>query len=155
MAGRCHNSEVSGLNSFGNAAVKKLLGYLRENYFHMISGGYGMCSRSFGLLSDYVVGFKIILANGNHLAIMRPDSHYTISRKTDKTKIARIFWNSYQLSPYRKLCHFQPLQYIQRMPKKPTFYLFCLTPVQKRIVFDKNKLSGPVTINFQIFIIFI
>ena len=55
-----------------------------------------MCSRSFGLLSDYVVGFKIVLANGNHVAIMRPGSHYLIpdihQKAEDKTLNDDLYW---------------------------------------------------------------
>ena len=41
---------------------------------HVQSGGYGMLRRSFGLLCDYVEGFEIILANGKHEKIWRPNS---------------------------------------------------------------------------------
>ena len=40
---------------------------------HVQSGGYGMLRRSFGLLCDYIEGFEIILANGKHEKIWRPN----------------------------------------------------------------------------------
>jgi len=41
---------------------------------HVQTGGYGQLNRSFGLLSDYVEGFDIVLASGDHKTIWRPDS---------------------------------------------------------------------------------
>ena len=40
---------------------------------HVQSGGYGMLTRSFGLLADNVEGFEIVLANGNHRKIWKPN----------------------------------------------------------------------------------
>ena len=41
---------------------------------HVQTGGYSLLIRAFGLLSDYVEGFDIVLANGDHVRIWKPDS---------------------------------------------------------------------------------
>ena len=52
---------------------------------HVQTGGYGMLCRSFGLLSDYIEGFDIVLADGaeaRHVSVWRPnrwvDFHYRL-----------------------------------------------------------------------------
>ena len=40
---------------------------------HVQTGGEGALVRSFGLLGDYVEGFEIVLASGNHVKIWKPN----------------------------------------------------------------------------------
>jgi len=49
---------------------------------HVLTGGYGQLIRAFGLLSDYVEGFDIVLASGNHVTIWRPDSELADKDRT-------------------------------------------------------------------------
>jgi hypothetical protein len=43
---------------------------------HFQTGGYGMLERAFGMMCDHVEGFEIVLADGEHHKIWRPNSLY-------------------------------------------------------------------------------
>lgn len=40
---------------------------------HTQTGGMGMFTRALGLFIDYIVGFRIVLADGRHVAVHKPD----------------------------------------------------------------------------------
>jgi FAD/FMN-containing dehydrogenase len=68
-------------------ALKDAAAFLRDNKLllphgecplvnfggHAQTGGYGHYLHSFGITSDYVTAFDIILSNGEHKTIRRPD----------------------------------------------------------------------------------
>ena len=49
---------------------------------HVQTGGYGQLVRAFGLLSDYVEGFDIVLASGDHVRIWKPNSEMADQDRT-------------------------------------------------------------------------
>lgn len=53
---------------------------------HVLTGGYGMLTRAFGLLSDYVEGFDIVLASGDHARVWKPESEMADRDRTPETK---------------------------------------------------------------------
>ena len=74
---------------------------------HVQTGGYGMLARSFGLLSDYVEGFEIVLANGKHEKIWRPNSPQAPKETTSEND--DLYWAVLGGSPgnYGILTHVQ------------------------------------------------
>ena len=57
---------------------------------HAQTGGYGMLTRSFGLFSDTIEGFEIVLANGKHEKIWRPSSPYADAATVEEND--DLFW---------------------------------------------------------------
>ena len=55
-------------------------------YYCYNLGGYGQLSRAFGLLSDHVEGFEIVLASGEHVTVWKPDSDILDQHPTVKPK---------------------------------------------------------------------
>ena len=57
---------------------------------HVQTGGYGMLMRSFGLMSDYIEAFEIVLANGKHERIWKPNSPFALDGTTEENN--DLFW---------------------------------------------------------------
>ena len=61
---------------------------------HVQTGGYGQLGRAFGLLSDHVQGFEIVIASGELKHIWRPESHLAKKNEAtlDKELNDDLFW---------------------------------------------------------------
>ena len=57
---------------------------------HVQTGGSGMLKRSFGLMSDYVEAFEIVMANGKHERIWKPNSPFALDGTTEENN--DLFW---------------------------------------------------------------
>ena len=53
---------------------------------HVQTGGYGQLSRAFGLLSDHVEGFEIVLANGEYKKVWKPNGENVLKEMTKDEK---------------------------------------------------------------------
>ena len=74
---------------------------------HIHTGGYGMFARAFGMTCDHVEGFEIVLADGKHHKIWRPNSPHApadIEKDNDD-----LFWAVLGGSPgnYGIMTHLQ------------------------------------------------
>ena len=78
---------------------------------HVVTGGYGMCNRTFGIMCDYVEAFEIVMANGKLEKIWRPNSIFAPEETSEENN--DLFWAVMGGSPgnYGIITHyiFQPL----------------------------------------------